>query len=138
MLERNNCVCVDSVQIITHHFQILQDPFFDGYCPSNLPISSLTTVPRFPDMPVGSVTAGSRKPLAECNRWPADGILRSIPEGKKPDPLTNVSRAVCVKDGVGHDVVEDPEMETDGKFFDWSLKAFKSFNNRQENADGLN
>lgn len=94
--------------------QILQDPFFDGYCPEKLPISSLTTAPRFPDMPSSSATS-SRKPLTEWNRLPGDAFLRSIPEGKKTDAMNNVSRAVCVKDGVGHDVVEDPEMETDGK-----------------------
>ena len=94
--------------------QILQDPFFDGYCPTKLPISSLTTAPRFPDMPSSALGGNSRKPLSEWNRMPVDGVLRSIPEGKKTDPMGNISRAVCVKDGIGHDVVEDPDMETDG------------------------
>ena len=103
-------------------FQILQDPFFDGYCPANLPISSLTTAPRFPDMPSSSALASARRPLAECNRLPTDGVLTSIPEGKKADPLNNVSHAVCVKDGIGHDVVEDPEMEADDEPDDYYLE----------------
>ena len=103
-------------------FQILQDPFFDGYCPANLPISSLTTAPRFPDMPSTSVLATARKPLAEYNRLHTDGVLTSIPEGKKTDPLNNVSHAVCVKDGIGHDVVEDPEMEEDAEPDDYYLE----------------
>jgi len=102
--------------------EILQDPFFDGYCPANLPISSLTTAPRFPDMPSTSVLATARKPLAEYNRLHTDGVLTSIPEGKKTDPLNNVSHAVCVKDGIGHDVVEDPEMEEDAEPDDYYLE----------------
>ena len=92
--------------------QIMNDPFFQGYCPSKLPISSLTMAPRFTDMPT---TGGipTRKPLSEFNGRPSEGLLRSIPEGKKTDPLNNVSHAVCVKDGIGHDVAEDPCMETD-------------------------
>eukprot|EP00112_Aurelia_sp_Birch-Aquarium-sp1_P017959 Seg422.4 transcript_id=Seg422.4/GoldUCD/mRNA.D3Y31 product="Serine/threonine-protein kinase PLK1" protein_id=Seg422.4/GoldUCD/D3Y31 len=92
--------------------EIMDDPFFQGYCPSKLPISSLTMAPRFTDMPT---TGGmpSRKPLSEFNGRPSEGLLRSIPEGKKTDPLNNVSHAVCVKDGIGHDVAEDPGMETD-------------------------
>ena len=107
--------------VTTNYFQILQDPFFDGYCPVKLPISSLTTAPRFPDMPGSSVPVGGRKPLAEYNRLPVDGVLRSIPEGKKTDPLSNVSRAVCVKDGIGHDVAEDPDMETEDEPDDYYL-----------------
>ena len=71
--------------------------------------------PRFPDMPstVSTTSISGRRPLAEFNGRQGDGILRSIPEGKKADPLSNVSRAVCVKDGIGHDVAEDPCMEAE-------------------------
>ena len=72
-------------------------------------------------MPNNSVGTTTRKPLAEYNRLPVDGVLRSIPEGKKTDPQNNVSRAVCVKDGIGHDVAEDPDMETEDEPDDFHL-----------------
>eukprot|EP00794_Sanderia_malayensis_P016568 gene16568-18248_t len=98
--------------------QIIHDPFFQGYCPSTLPVSSLTMAPRFPDMPLssGTTTGNSvRRPLQENNGRlnTIDAVLRSIPEGKKTDMKSNVSHAVCVKDGIGHDVIEDQCMEPD-------------------------
>lgn len=63
----------------------------------------------------GNTSIGSsRKPLQEYNGRLANGdVLRSIPEGKKTDIGNNVSHAICVKDGIGHDVVDDPLMEAD-------------------------
>ena len=57
-----------------------------------------------------------RKPLIEVNRELRTG-LASIPEIAKPkgSDRNNVSHAVFVRDGLGHNVDEDPEKESDGK-----------------------
>ena len=68
-------------------------------------------------MPCPGNTSSSmpRKPLQEYNLriGNVDAVLKSIPEGKNADMRNNISHAVCVKDGIGHDVAEDPCMETD-------------------------
>lgn len=57
-----------------------------------------------------------RRPLADCNR----DILSAIPEISKPSSKgpekNNVSRAVFVKDGMGHDVDEILDLDGDGTF----------------------
>ena len=70
--------------------------------------------PRFSTSQRG---VSERRPLAEANRDLRSGILSSIPEIAKPSKASdknNVSRAVFVRDGLGHDCDEDPEKEDDG------------------------
>ncbi len=89
--------------------------------------------PRFPDMPnPGNTSGGStRRPLQENNgrNSNVDAVLRSIPEGKKTDLRNNISRAVCVKDGIGHDVAEDQCMDTENGLSVFCLLSMLSFNN---------
>ena len=98
----------------------MDDDFFRaGYCPTRLPISCLTMAPRFPSFNESTTVVSGmplRKPLSEVNaRSDNRGlILSSIPEGKKADDK-NMSRAVCVKDGIGHDIAEDPREENDNR-----------------------
>ena len=67
--------------------------------------------PRF-----STSNCNERKPLIEVNRELRTG-LASIPEIAKPkgNDRNNVSHAVFVRDGLGHNVDEDPEKESDGK-----------------------
>ena len=76
-----------------------------------MPNSSLTMAPRF-----SISNCNERKPLIEVNRELRTG-LASIPEIAKPkgSDRNNVSHAVFVRDGLGHNVDEDPEKESDGK-----------------------
>ena len=75
--------------------------------------------PRFSHQQSSSTstsTTHERRPLGEANRdLKSNNILSSIPESKLTNEKNNVSRAVFVKDGLGHDVDEDPEKEDDGK-----------------------
>lgn len=99
--------------------QIRDDRFFDeGFTPSSLPNSSLTMAPRFSSAHYQpSSAAGERRPLAEANRDLRTNLLSSIPESKPTTDKNNVSRAVFVRDGLGHDVDEDPEKEDDGECY---------------------
>jgi len=101
--------------------EIRADKFFDGFCPTSLPNSSLTMAPRFSSQ---IQSANDRRPLAEANRNLHAG-LSAIPEiGKASDKdfeKNNISRAVFVKDGLGHNCEEDPEAEKDGEPDDFYL-----------------
>ena len=59
--------------------------------------------PRFQEFTTTS-TSSDRRPLGEANRDLK--LLSSIPESK-PAEKNNVSRAVFVKDGMGHELEED-------------------------------
>lgn len=98
--------------------EIQEDRFFsDGFTPVSLPNSSLTMAPRFSS----SHYSTERRPLADCNR----DILSAIPEISKPSSKgpekNNVSRAVFVKDGMGHDVDEILDLDGDGEPDDFYL-----------------
>lgn len=60
--------------------------------------------PRFQEASTTS-TSTDRRPLGEANRDLK--LLSSIPESKLPAEKNNVSRAVFVKDGMGHELEED-------------------------------
>lgn len=107
--------------------QIRDDRFFDeGFTPSSLPNSSLTMAPRFSSAHHQPSSSGTeRRPLAEANRDLRANILSSIPESKPTSDKNNVSRAVFVRDGLGHDVDEDPEKEDDGMLFTKYQRCFK-------------
>lgn len=90
--------------------EVRDDRFFsEGFTPLSLPNSAITIAPRFSSATEHN-TAAERKPLVEANRDLRSGVLHDIPEVGK-DKLTNVSRAVLVRDGLGHDCDEDPEQE---------------------------
>lgn len=98
--------------------EIRADKFFEeGFTPVSLPNSSLTMAPRF--FSNQTSTATDRRPLGEANR----DILQSIPESKATTDKGNVSRAVLVRDGMGHDIDEDPEKEGDDEPKDFYLSA---------------
>ena len=67
-----------------------------------------------------------RRPLGDANRDLGKGLLSIIPESSNGIDKNNVSRAVFVKDGLGHEIDEDPAEETDGVLFIMSL-YFKIF-----------
>lgn len=102
--------------------EIREDRFFsDGFTPTSLPNSSLTMAPRFSS---SHLSTGERRPLGEANRDLRYAALSSIPEiGKalKGTEKNNISHAVFVKDGLGHNVEEDPEKEDDGEPDDFYL-----------------
>ena len=55
------------------------------------------------------------KPLGDANRdLRSCAILSAIPEIAKTSDKNNVSHAVFVRDGHGHNVDEDPEKEDNG------------------------
>ena len=74
-----------------------------------------------------------RKPLADINRdltRPSGSILSAIPESGKPSDKVNVSRAVFVHNGQGHNVEEDPAEEDIGMI----TFVFRSNLSGRENA----
>ncbi|XP_047124444.1 serine/threonine-protein kinase PLK1 [Hydra vulgaris] len=89
-----------------------EDRFFtDGFTPISLPNSSLTMAPRFASAQYYS----DRRPLSDANRDLGKAVLSNIPESSTTVDKNNVSRAVFVKDGLGHEIDEDPAEETDGE-----------------------
>jgi len=97
--------------------EVRADRFFEeGYTPSSLPNSCLTMAPRFKESQHQTSTTTDRRPLGEANRDLK--LLSSIPESKMAAEKNNVSRAVFVKDGMGHELEEDVDnVEDDGKDF---------------------
>jgi len=91
--------------------EVRADRFFDdGFTPVSLPNSCLTMAPRFQEATTTS-TSTDRRPLGEANRDLK--LLSSIPESKLPAEKNNVSRAVFVKDGMGHELEEDVDNDED-------------------------